>query len=75
MKEKIKDHIKETTLRILAVSMGTIACSILFGIGNILITEKHNWFGLIPIWAGYELFRYVTIFLIKYEWSFLRNDN
>jgi len=66
-KKQLIEDSKKASLRILALSTGIIASSILLGIGISLIVERNIWFGVFPIVAGYELLRYLLKFLIKYH--------
>ncbi len=62
LKEKARDMAKE----IICVSLGFIASSLLLAIGASLV-QKEIWIGIIPIVIGYELARYVTLFILKVQ--------
>ena len=66
-KKDIIGKTKNEAIKILAVSFGFIGASLLLSIGiSLCISEK--WIGVFPIIVGYELARYVFLFLLKIQW-------
>ena len=55
----------------IAVSLGFIAASIILATGTALISEG-IWLGIIPLIIGYEIARWVILFLLKTQWGVLK---
>ena len=55
----------EEAVRILAVSLGFVAVSVMWAIGISLIL-KEIYLGVIPLIIGYELARFILKFIKKY---------
>ena len=65
-KKKFIEEGKRGALYIIAVALGFVSISFLWSIGGVLILEQENYWGLIPLIIGYEIFRTVIKFMWKH---------